>query len=134
MYGGGDARMRTLMGAFFVLHGLAHTVGILGTWTRVDVGFRDEPWLLPGRVRLRSPIGYAFGAVWLVALIGWVVAGAGAIAGTEWWPALAVGSAVVSLAAMVPWWGAMPPGVRLGVLANVVVVVALLSPLGRGVT
>lgn len=126
--------MRTLLGVFFVLHGLAHTVGILATWTRVEVGFRDALWLLPGRVRLRGPIGSAFGAVWLVALVGWVVAGVGAIAGAEWWPALAVSSAVVSLAAMVPWWDAMPPGVRLGILADVVVIIALLSPLGRDIS
>jgi hypothetical protein len=72
--------------------------------------------------------------VWLVALLGWVMAGVGAIAGTEWWPALAVASAVVSLAAMLPWWDAMPPGVRLGFLADVVVLLAILGPLGRGVT
>lgn len=126
--------MRTLMGTFFVIHGLAHTVGILAAWTDLDVGFRDALWLLPGKVRLRSPIGSAFGALWLVALIGWVAAGVGAVGGTEWWPALAIGSAVVSLTAMLPWWDAMPPGVRLGILADVVVIVVLISPLGRGVT
>ncbi len=125
--------MRQLMGAFFILHGLGHAVGVLACWTRIDVGFRDTLWMLPGRVTLRSPVGVAFGGLWLLALVGWVVAGAGALTGTEWWPALAVASAVVSIAAMAPWWDAMPPGVRLGLLADVVVLLALVSPLGRDV-
>lgn len=123
--------MRQLMGAFFILHGLGHAVGVVACWTRLDVGFRNALWLLPGRVTLRSPIGAAFGMFWLVAMVGWIVAGAGAISGTEWWPALGAASAVVSILAMAPWWDAMPPSVRLGLLADVVVLVALISPLGR---
>ncbi len=126
--------MRQLMGVFFVLHGMAHAIGVLACWTRLDVGFRDTLWMLPGRVTLRSPIGAAFGTLWLVAMVGWIVAGAGTIVGTDWWPALAVASAVVSIAAMAPWWDAMPPSVRLGLLADVVVLVALISPLGQELT
>lgn len=125
--------MRWAVGIFFMLHGLGHTMGFLAAWTHVDVGFDDTPWILTGDVRIRSPIGWAFGMLWLVAMAGWVVAGWGVIDGAEWWPALAKGAAVVSLAAIVPWWNTVPTGARLGVLADVVILAGLLSTWGRDI-
>lgn len=125
--------MRWPVGIFFIMHGLGHTMGFLAAWTRLDVGFTDESWILPGEVHVRDHVGQAWGMLWLVALVGWVVSGVGVIQGAEWWPALAKGSAVVSIVAIVPWWRTVPVGAWLGVLADVVVLVGLLSTWGRDI-
>jgi len=122
--------VRWLVGIFFIMHGLGHTMGFLASWTGVDVGFSDDPWIFPGDIHIRSPIGKAYGMLWLVALFGWTVTGLGVLDGAEWWPALAKGSAVVSLTAIVPWWRTVPMGAWLGALADVVVFVGLLTMSG----
>lgn len=123
-------RVRWLVGIFFMMHGLGHTMGFLASWTKVDVGFSDDPWIFPGDVHIRSHIGQAFGMLWIVALVGWVACGFGVLDSQEWWPALAKASAVVSLAAIVPWWKTVPTGAWLGALADVVVFVGLLTMTG----
>lgn len=125
--------MRWPVGIFLIMHGLGHTMGFLAAWTRLDVGFTDDPWILPGEVRFRDHIGQAWGMLWLVALAGWVVAGLGVIQAAEWWPALAKGAAVVSIVAIVPWWRTVPVGAWLGVLADVVVLGGLLTTWGRDI-
>lgn len=75
-----------LFGGFLVIHGVGHAAGL---------------WM-GNRI---------FAAVWLVGLAGFVAAGLaflGVVVPREWWRALAVASAVVSLVAVVPWWRSVP--------------------------
>lgn len=123
--------MRWVIGIFFVLHGIGHSMGFLAAWTRVEVGFSDAPWILPGDVAVKSPVGAAWGVLWAVALVGWVAAGIGVLSRSDSWETLAIASAIASLAAILPWWRTVPGGAKAGALVDVVVLVGLLTPWGR---
>jgi hypothetical protein len=57
------------------MHGMAHISGFIAAWTTKDIGFPDKPWILPGGFRLHSPVGKAWGLLWLVGWI-WLVSAA----------------------------------------------------------
>lgn len=122
--------MRWLVGGFFMLHGLGHAMGFGEAWTKLDMGFADRSWIF-GDAMVESGVGRAWGVLWLIALVAWVAVGLGVFSRAEWWEALALSAAVVSLVAIVPWWNAVPVGARLGALVDVVVIVGLLVPAGR---
>jgi hypothetical protein len=64
-----------------------------------------------------------------VALVGFVGAGFGLLANQEWWPTLAVASAVISIIAVGPWANTMPLGSFVdAIIVDVVVLLALLLP------
>ncbi len=110
-----------------LMHGIGHAMGFLAAWTSVPVGFAERPWLFSGDVTVTGAIGKAFGLLWVGALIGCVGAVFGVLNGADWWPDLAVVSAVVSLVAILPWWNTVVPGARFGAtLFDLAVMIALL--------
>jgi len=115
-----------ILGIPLIFHGLAHVSGFLASWTRAEVGYAAEGWVLPGRVTLQSGVGRGFGLLWLVAMAGLVASGAGLLTGQSWWRPLAGASAAVSLAAIVPWWNTVPPGARIGAAFDVGVILWVL--------
>jgi hypothetical protein len=122
--------LRYVFTAFLIGHGLAHLSGFLAAWTRNASGYSESPWIFSNTVALQSPIGRAFGLLWLLALVGFVGAGLGLFSGQDWWPALAVPAAGVSLAVIVPWWNTVPPGAWFGAAFNVLVIITPLLPIG----
>jgi hypothetical protein len=121
--------LRLLLALVFIMHGIGHSMGFLESWTRINVGFADRPWILPGAVAIDSAIGRVFGVLWLLAMVGFVAAGWGVLTRADWWQALAIASAAVSLIAIVPWWSTVPPGASYGgTLVSVLTLVALLGP------
>jgi hypothetical protein len=123
--------VRWVVGIFFLMHGVGHSMGFLASWTAIDVGFSDEPWLLVGDEKVKGPIGRVWGVIWLVALAGWVSVGISVLSGATGWRTQAMSSAVVSLAAILPWWRSVPGGAKAGVLVDIVVLVGLLTPWGQ---
>jgi hypothetical protein len=122
-----ESIIRIIVIAAVVMHGIGHLIGFLGAWTSVPVGTTDAPWLFGGEVVLSSTIGRIFGLIGLAALVSLVAGGFGLATGQAWWPTVLVVGAVVSLAAIVPWWRAVPSGAQFGgVLADVIILVALL--------
>jgi hypothetical protein len=121
--------IRWFIAIAMLMHGAGHIMFVLEAFTDSPMGFNDAPWMLPGSFTVDSPIGKAFALLWLLALLGFMVAAAGLVARQEWWPALAVASAVVSLAVLLPWWNTIPQSSRSWVLlANVVVILAFGMP------
>jgi hypothetical protein len=112
-----------------IVHGLAHLSGFFASWTTASAGYPiDRPWLFSPHVTLTSPIGKAFGLLWLVAAAGLAGSGLGLLFLQEWWTALAAAAAVVSLVVIVPWWRTVPPGAWVGAGFDVLVIVLLLTP------
>ncbi|MCC6613036.1 MAG: hypothetical protein IT320_06125 [Anaerolineae bacterium] len=111
-----------------VAHGLGHVMGVMEAWTSVPMGFAERPWLFSDAVTIESALGRALSAVWLIAMVGFVVAGIGLATNQDWWPTLAVVAAIISLVAIVPWWGVMPTGSAIGAIVVDVVVLAALLP------
>ena len=120
--------IRYLIAMPLMMHGLAHVSGFLGSWTNASVGFSERPWLLSSNITLHSPIGRAFGALWLIAAVALVGVGVGLLAHQVWWLPLAPASAAVSLFVIVPWWNTVPPGAKLGAVFDLLVILVLLSP------
>lgn len=113
-------------------HGLGHTTGLAAAWSSMPTGFSERPWVFGGDVRLSSPVGKAFGLVFLLATILFVISAGAAFAGSEMWRTFAVAGSVASIACMVPWWNTVLFGARLGVLLDVAILLVLLVPGGEG--
>ena len=94
---------RILLVVFLVMHGIGHIIWFLAAWTPVRAGVKDGPWLLPGNVTIRSPIGKLLGLLALVVVIVFVVAAAGLLLMEPWWAAVAEFGVFLSFGAVVPW-------------------------------
>jgi hypothetical protein len=121
---------KILVAILLIVHGLAHITGPLGFWTTGPQAFAEKAWLFSKGVTPHSLVGWAFGLVWLVAVLGFVGAGLGLLLGQEWWPTLALAAAGVSLVAIVPWVRVVPPGALAGACLDLVILAALLLPWG----
>lgn len=76
---------------------------------------------------MHAPIGRAFGLLWLASALLLVGAGAVVLAGSPWWPQLALAGACVSLVAILAWWRSVPPGAHVGVVFDLLIVYAVLQ-------
>ena len=74
------------------------------------MGFRDNPWVFGGSVRIQTGIGRVFGILWAAALAGFIGAAAGMLLRQQWWGAIAVAGSLVPILAILPWWNAVAPG------------------------
>lgn len=121
--------IRWLIAIAMLMHGAGHIMFFLEAFTDSPMGFSSAPWLLPGSFTVDSPIGKAFALLWLLAMLGYMVAAVGLMTRQEWWPALAVAAAVVSLVVLLPWWNVITQSSRVWVLlADVVVILAFGMP------
>lgn len=121
--------LRLIVAIILVMHGLGHVMGFSAAWTPAKMGLSDRPWIFSPGITIDTPVGQAFGLLWLVAMVGFVASGLGLLFSQGWWPQLAIASAVVSLVAVLPWWETVPPGARYGaVLADLLVLALLLGP------
>jgi len=121
--------IRFIFAAPVIGHGLAHLSGAIASWTSNVEGFSERPWILSSGITLQSGIGRAFGLLWLVAMVGFVGTGLGLLFRQEWWPALAIPTAVISLVAIIPWWKTVPPGAWVGAAFDLLLIIILLLPL-----
>ena len=85
--------------------------------------------MLPGAVMRDSLMGGIAAVVWLLALVGFLIAAVGLVTNAAWWPGYAVGAAVLSLAVLLLWWNTITPGSRVwAAFVDVAVLFALLGP------
>jgi hypothetical protein len=125
--------LRYILATLLILHGLGHVMGFVAAWVpSADMGFTGAPSILWSEATVEGTVGKAFGVLWLVALVASVGAGYGLIFGYAWWRTLAIASALISLAAIVPWLNSVPPGAKFGgVLVDLLLLVILLVPWGE---
>jgi hypothetical protein len=90
-----------LVAGFFVLHGLAHIVGIKGIWGIGAEATNTSTYLVG--LDPHSAAYVALGGVWLAACVLFVVAAAGIVLRRGWWLPAAVAAAAVSLAMCILW-------------------------------
>lgn len=112
-------------------HGLGHTIGFAASWSNIQTGLPDEPWILGGDVRMKSATGKAFGLVFLLATVLFVIAAALSLAGGQDWRTFALAGSLASAAAILPWWNSVIVGVKLGFVLDVAIVLVLLIPGGE---
>jgi hypothetical protein len=108
---------RIALAALLIVHGLIHAVAPLILWDLAE--FRDidgEP-----TVAMSTASADAFGVVWLVVLVAFVVAGAAVLARRGWWVPISLASVTLSQFLIVLWWG----GAWRGTIANALIVAAV---------
>jgi len=108
--------MRFAVAIVLALHGFAHLVGFVVTWriaTLEEMPYKTT--LLAGRVDVRDRGIRGIGILWLVAAVGFFVAGAAVILLLPWWIPFTFCVAVFSLVLCVLGW----PDSKIGVFVNV---------------
>ncbi len=121
--------MRYIVALALLGHGAGHAIGFLAAWTDLPMGFRDNPWVFGGDVKIQTGLGRAFGILWLAALASFIGAAAGMLLRQQWWGAAAVAGSLISLLAILPWWSAVAPGPRFwALLVDVLILIGLRGP------
>jgi len=108
-----------LVAGFFVLHALAHLVGLKDIWG-IGAGVSNTTTYMTG-LDPHSAAYAALGAVWLAACLLFVGAAAGIVLRRSWWLPVAFAAAGLSLAVCVLWFDAA----IVGLVVNAVILVAL---------
>ncbi len=103
-----------LVAGFFVLHALAHLVGLKDIWG-IGGGVSNTTTYLTG-LDPHSPAYAALGVVWLAAAVLFVAAAAGIVLRRGWWLVAAFAAAGVSLAVCVLWRDAAVAGLVVNAL------------------
>jgi hypothetical protein len=106
----GDTAMRYLtragslfLGVLMILHGIAHGPGVLGSWNLAT--FEDvsrQPNILLEHAG--DGVIFLLGALYLLAGLGFVVAGAATLLRVAWWPRIATAAVLLSLVVTTLWW------------------------------
>jgi hypothetical protein len=110
-------------------HGIGHLIGVSAAWTPIKMGFTDQPWIFSPGININSGLGRVFGLVWLLAMLTTIGAGFGLYFRQEWWLSLTIGSALISLLAVIAWFRAFPSGANMGALGfDILILIGLLGP------
>lgn len=90
--------MRIALAFLMTLHGVAHLVSFIEAWRLIpEAGFPYKTTIFAGRVDLGDAGTRAFGMIWLVVAVAFMLAAAGAVVDATWWTPLALGVAASSL-------------------------------------
>ncbi|MBN2077583.1 MAG: ABC transporter permease [Spirochaetes bacterium] len=114
--------MRIIAGIFLALHGISHLVGFVVPWKIATL--KEEPYkttLLSGSINVGDIGIRVVGILWLLAAAGFIAAAAGAFAQSQWWRPLSLGLSVFSFFLCILGL----PGARIGILANVIILLYL---------
>ena len=117
---------RILLVVFLVMHGVAHLIWFLAAWTPIRAGVRDGPWILPGNVTIRSPIGRALGLLALAVVFVFVFAAIGLLLKQVWWAGWTEVGVFMSFGAVMPWLRQSPGSTAItAIIANIVLMFLL---------
>ncbi len=120
-----------LVSLVFLGHGIGHITGFLTAWTKIPVGFNDQPWIFSRGVTIKSPIGKLFGLVWLAAGVAFIFSAYLLYTRQVAWAGTAITASILSFIAIIPWWNTVVPGAKYGGnLANLVTLIGLFGPWG----
>ena len=112
-----------IAGVFLALHGLIHLMGFVVPWKLATI--EDLPYtttLLNGSWDVGTTGIRVLGLLWLLAALGFVVAGTGLITRQKWWWTASLVVAVLSLVVTALQW----PDAQFGTYIDALVLVALL--------
>lgn len=118
--------MTVIVGAVLIVHGLIHLMGTAVYVGHAQIkGLTYKTTLLDGRWDLSEEGIRIFGALWVLPAIGFVAAALALVAGGEWWKAVLIGVALLSLVLTgLDWSNAF-----MGAIVDIaILVLALLAP------
>ncbi len=120
--------LRFVIAMPLLVHGAAHFSGYMAAWTKKNQGFNDNPWLFSKDITIRTPVGRAFGIIWLLSMIAFFSAGSAIIMTHFWWKEAALSGSVLSLIVIIPWWKTVVFGARIGAIFDLLIIGFMLSP------
>lgn len=121
---------RVMVIIFLVMHGLVHGVYFVASWLSVRTGFGDEPWILPGKFTIRSPMGKLWGLGGLVAMALLWLGALGLVMGLPGWVNPTNIAIYLSFGVVVPWWRQSPGSIGVtAVFTNLALMFLLALPL-----
>lgn len=111
--------VRYVVSLAFLMHGLGMTGGVYFV-------FANRSWLLSAIGGGRATM-LIIGLLWVISGIAFIGSAWGFFQGAEWWRAWAAVAAPTSLAGIILWAGAVPPGTYVGAALDLAVIVYLLA-------
>jgi hypothetical protein len=125
--------LRFLFGFFIILHGLVHLwyVTLSQRWVEFqpEMGWSGQSWLLMNRLG-ETPLRSLASALYVLAAVLFVAAGAGIFLRAGWWRPVLIGSAAFSSVVILLFWDGRPELLvqkgLIGLLINMIILVALL--------
>jgi uncharacterized membrane-anchored protein YitT (DUF2179 family) len=115
---------RILIAIVIAGHGVGHIFFLVPTLGLAEWGLAGRSWLLSDHVP-GAGVKVVGGALWLLAIAGFVAASIGVLSQQEWWRGVAVASAAVSLLGLVLFAQPLQPIYSAG-LMDLATLVALL--------
>lgn len=116
---------RILIGSVIAAHGVGHLFFFVPTLGLAQWGLTGRSWLLSGHVP-DGTVKIVGGALWLLALVGFVAAGIGVWSQQAWWRGVAVASSGVSLLGLALFAQASQPFLSAGAMDAIILVALLL--------
>jgi hypothetical protein len=113
--------MRIALALVFVAHGIAHLVGVAGSWS-LSPAIPFHSTIFGGRIDIGGAGMRGLGFVWLLTALAFAVAAFGVYTASPWWRAFTFVVAAVSLVLSAAEW----PAARIGVAVNLGIIVAVL--------
>jgi hypothetical protein len=121
---------RVLVVLFLIMHGMVHLLWFLSSWTSVRTGFRNGPWVLPGDVTIRSPIGKIWGLGGVVVFVLFSLGALGLVLREPAWANWTNLGVFLSYGVVVPFWRQSPGSVGVtAVVVNILLMFLLALPL-----
>lgn len=90
--------LKWLLALALIAHGVGHITGVSAFWTKLPIGFNQNPWIFDASGTLTSLAGRIFGVIWLAATVSLIAAGVGDCS-----PTRPGGQALPSLAPLYRW-------------------------------
>ena len=117
--------MKIAFAVFLLIHALAHGVGFLTVSGLVKNSDQpSDPTFLLTRFAPEHRVFKIMAVIWLIALVGFAIAGIGVLAEASWAFTATVAAAILSTILSVIWVKSAP----FGVVANLIVIAALVVP------
>ena len=123
---------RILVVIVLAVHGIGHSIWFLAAWTRFSAGVKDGPWMPPGNVTIRSPLGKVWGILALIVLSYLVAAAITLVSLEAAWRQLAYVGVLLSFVTVVPWLRQSPRSTGTNALiANLALMFVMALPLSE---
>jgi len=114
---------RIIVAVVLILHGLIHLMGFVVPWKLASIeGLSYKTTILSGALDIGATGARLLGLVWLLAAIGFVIAGIAVLGRYPDWQTLTLIVTILSLALTILGW----PDSQFGVLVNIIILLYLL--------
>ena len=113
-----------------VVHAIGHSLGLVHTLDILNLSGlpTNESWLLTGQLKLNQTSVRIISLLWLVVILGFLIAAGAFWFELSWWKTLSVPTVVLSFILFLVWFNSFPISTHLGAtIGNVVLILGLLQ-------